>query len=68
MATNVKMEVYYKKNNTAVPPIDKGGFTICIDAGHGSDRNVIQVQMGALEKDIDLDVALKAGSILRMPV
>ena len=63
MATNVKMK-FIIKNNTAVPPIDKSGFTICIDAGHGGSDRGNSGPNGALEKDIDLDVALKAGSIL----
>lgn len=63
MATNVKMQ-FIIKNNTVIPPTSGDKLIVCIDAGHGGSDKGNKGPSGALEKDIDLDVALKTGAIL----
>ncbi|WP_282804409.1 N-acetylmuramoyl-L-alanine amidase [Clostridium tetani] len=63
MATNVKMK-FIIKNNGVVPPVNGDDLVVCLDAGRGGSDKGNVGPSGSLEKDINLDVALKAGSIL----
>ncbi|AVP55443.1 N-acetylmuramoyl-L-alanine amidase [Clostridium tetani] len=63
MATNVKMK-FIIKNNGVVPPVNGDNLVVCLDAGRGGSDKGNVGSSGSLEKDINLDVALKAGSIL----
>ena len=46
--------------------VENNNYIICIDAGHGHWDNGAQGIMGALEKDVNLSVALELGNILSL--
>lgn len=59
----VKMQFTIKEDVVIPKPEDKD-FVVCIDPGHGGKDSGITGSSGVTEKDVDLSVALKAGSIL----
>ncbi len=58
----VKMKFTIKEDIT--PKLEDKDFVVCIDPGHGGNDSGITGPSGVMEKDVDLNVALKAGSIL----
>ena len=43
-----------------------GKNTIIVDAGHGGEDGGTQSSSGVLEKDINLDISLKLGTLLKL--